>query len=282
MGKAARKVQESKGVNYGFIEAHPSSAYSHISPEALSPSIFNIILKLSRLLYIPAIIAGLALAFFFITTASSDDLEAIQQFTKLTKEPKSNPDLLPNVDYPPSLSDQQSQIKFISGLIAMHRPNIKDCGAVAKEIVELSALENIDPFYVAAVISVESRFGTEALSHAGALGLMQLMPSTAKEISQRKTGKKSYPRLKHPRTNIELGISYLKQLEKKYKGDRFLVLSAYNWGQGNVDRARKAGKAIPKSVQRYANTVTERSQLWANHYAKAKEGAAQIGQASGV
>ncbi|MFN8390456.1 MAG: lytic transglycosylase domain-containing protein [Bdellovibrionota bacterium] len=166
------------------------------------------------------------------------------------------------------LKRQQNLIKFLSGLIAAYRPSITDCGTIAKHIVELSATENVDPFYVAAVIAIESRFHSGAQSEVGAMGLMQLMPSTAREVASQK-----HVALVDPKTNIRLGISYLKQLQERYNGNRFLALAAYNWGPSNVDKAGWKANRIPGSVRKYSNTVLERTTSWQRHFAKATESA---------
>jgi soluble lytic murein transglycosylase-like protein len=162
----------------------------------------------------------------------------------------------------------KAKLSFISGLIAAHRPSIQNVTEVAKYIVELSAHASIDPFYVAAVISVESRFGESAKSKVGALGLMQLMPDTAKEVMYLNTGVKELPELRDGRTNIALGIDYLKRLEKRYRGDRALALAAYNWGPGNISSVKGDFNRAPGEVKKYANTIIERSQQWRTHFAR--------------
>ncbi len=179
------------------------------------------------------------------------------------------------------LRKRQGLIKFISGLIAAFRPSIQDCGLIARHIVEISAQENIDPLYVAAVISIESRFSSSAQSYAGAVGLMQLMPGTAKDVARARRSNAHTPNhLVDPRTNIKLGIDYLKFLERRYRSDRFLALAAYNWGPANVDQANQRRKRIPGSVRDYSRTIMGRLQNWRNHFTKASESAEALEQAS--
>ncbi|MBL7662490.1 lytic transglycosylase domain-containing protein [bacterium] len=169
----------------------------------------------------------------------------------------------------------KSQVSFIAGLIAVHRPELHDVPDLARDIVEISLRSGIDPFYTAAIISVESRFGTEAKSHKGATGLMQLMPGTAREVFESKTGRNTNPRLTDERINIALGIEYIKQLEKQFSGDHFNVLAAYNWGPGNVSSALDRDKKFPKSVEKYAQTILTRAASWRKHFlGAAKQGAA--------
>jgi soluble lytic murein transglycosylase len=104
--------------------------------------------------------------------------------------------------------------------------------------------EKIDPALLAAVIYQESKFRPDARSSSGAVGLMQLTPSTAEGIALR-TGGTSFHvgDLTNPELNIRYGSWYLHDLYAKYGSVR-LALAAYNAGQGNVDRWRAEGKGI--------------------------------------
>jgi soluble lytic murein transglycosylase len=82
----------------------------------------------------------------------------------------------------------------------------------------------------------ESAFMYDAKSPVGATGLMQLMPSTAKSVSRKQRIKYSKRRLIDPEYNIKLGSLYLKQLLRRYKGNRVLATAAYNAGPGSVNR----------------------------------------------
>jgi soluble lytic murein transglycosylase len=107
------------------------------------------------------------------------------------------------------------------------------------EFVRVHAREHgLDPALLAAVIYQESKFRPSAKSSSGAIGLMQVTPSTAKGIALR-TGGHAFRTsdLYDPEINIRYGAWYLDNLFKKY-GDEQLVLAAYNAGQGNVDRWR--------------------------------------------
>jgi soluble lytic murein transglycosylase len=101
-------------------------------------------------------------------------------------------------------------------------------------------LYHLDPALVAAVIYQESRFDPSARSEAGAVGLMQLLPDTARGIAVHTGGAKFDPAtdLLNPDLNVRYGCWYLQHLQKKYgkyrNGDE-LALAAYNAGQANVD-----------------------------------------------
>ncbi|MGP1534632.1 MAG: lytic transglycosylase domain-containing protein [Dialister pneumosintes] len=91
----------------------------------------------------------------------------------------------------------------------------------------------LQPEFLQAVIAVESKYNERAVSHIGAIGVMQLVPETAKWISE-ESGI-PYGDLKKPEINIPLGAWYLRYLLDKYDGNLELALAAYNAGRGNVD-----------------------------------------------
>jgi peptidoglycan lytic transglycosylase len=95
--------------------------------------------------------------------------------------------------------------------------------------------KNLDPSLIAGVIYVESRFRDQT-SHAGAKGLMQLMPDTADYIA-RKSGGTRFEQgdLADPQINIAYGSWYLRYLLERYHGNVPLALAAYNAGEGKVD-----------------------------------------------
>ena len=104
-----------------------------------------------------------------------------------------------------------------------------------EEVKKYSELYNVDSNLAIAVIKTESNFKHEAKSHRGAIGLMQLMPDTAKWIAGRLDDKEySVKRLRDPEVNIRYGIWYLSELQEEFQGNTILVLAAYNAGRGNV------------------------------------------------
>jgi soluble lytic murein transglycosylase len=105
-------------------------------------------------------------------------------------------------------------------------------------IRQQAADKKVDPALIAGVIYTESRFRDQT-SHAGAKGLMQLMPDTADYIA-RKSGGTRFERadLATPQINIAYGTWYLRYLLDKYEGNTILTLAAYNAGEGKVDQWR--------------------------------------------
>jgi soluble lytic murein transglycosylase len=102
----------------------------------------------------------------------------------------------------------------------------------------------LDPALLAAVIYTESKFDADAHSGAGAIGLMQLLPDTARGIALR-TGGRNFvvDDLYVPELNVRYGSWYLRHLLDRY-GDARLALAAYHAGQGNVDRWRARGVGV--------------------------------------
>ena len=102
-------------------------------------------------------------------------------------------------------------------------------------IRQQAADKHLDPSLIAGVIYVESRFRDQT-SHAGAKGLMQLMPATADYIAHKSGGTQFVQGdLANPQINISYGAWYLRYLLQHYNGNVALALAAYNAGEGKVD-----------------------------------------------
>jgi soluble lytic murein transglycosylase len=110
-------------------------------------------------------------------------------------------------------------------------------GYPALEPANASSGEFPDPLILHAVVRQESAFDTEAVSHAGARGLMQLMPQTALRVARRLNISYSQNRLTHdPTYNLRLGQAYLADMLYDYDGSLILALAAYNAGPVRVER----------------------------------------------
>jgi soluble lytic murein transglycosylase-like protein len=108
--------------------------------------------------------------------------------------------------------------------------------------------EGVDPRFVHAVIWQESKYDTTARSHAGAQGLMQLMPDTAKRFGC------SDP--DDVESNVEAGTKYLSWLLKRFSGNVPLALAGYNAGEGAVDKYN--GVPPYSETQNYVRIISER------------------------
>jgi len=111
--------------------------------------------------------------------------------------------------------------------------------AYREEVAGVSANNGVPESLIFAIIRAESSFSPNALSPAGAVGLMQVMPATAAMVA--KGGSRNYTpdQLTLPGINIRLGVKYLHDLLTLYDGDIVLAVAAYNAGSGNVYRWRK-------------------------------------------
>ena len=115
-------------------------------------------------------------------------------------------------------------------------------------IFEVGEREGVDPRFIHAVIWQESKYDQTARSHAGAQGLMQLMPATAKRFGCDDPN--------DPEANIEAGTKYLGWLLKRFSGNVELALAGYNAGEGAVDKYN----GIPpyNETQNYVKIISQR------------------------
>jgi soluble lytic murein transglycosylase len=110
------------------------------------------------------------------------------------------------------------------------------------DIREIAFENRVDPFLIAAVIRTESKFNETNVSHAGAIGLMQLMPQTAQWIADKSGVPYKEPtELAEPVTNIRLGSWYIAYLQQRYNGNLAAAVAAYNAGPNRVDTWLKTG-----------------------------------------
>jgi soluble lytic murein transglycosylase-like protein len=119
-------------------------------------------------------------------------------------------------------------------------------GDIDSAIEQAAARHNVDPNLVRAVVKVESNFNPNAVSRKGAMGLMQLMPSTARQLNVKNPF--------DPEQNVDAGVRHLKQLLESYGGDIKLTLAAYNAGAGAV--ARSSGVPHYAETQNYVRRIT--------------------------
>jgi soluble lytic murein transglycosylase-like protein len=129
---------------------------------------------------------------------------------------------------------------------------------LATAVVCEARARDFDPWLVLAVIDVESGFDNFAVSQAGALGLMQILPSTGEALARRLglpwRGSRT---LLDPVTNLKLGVAYLHELRERF-GRLPTALAAYNWGPGRIGRWLDSGSTLPVHyAQRVLSTHAE-------------------------
>jgi len=149
-----------------------------------------------------------------------------------------------------------------------------------QETIENTAIKyGFDPLFINAVIRSESSFFFKAHSGRGAMGLMQLMPATARELAV-ELNMKGYSNkdLEKPDVNIALGVYYLSKLLKEFNGNEILALAAYNAGLGKVQDwyrqnpilALEASDIPYDETRDYVNRV-ERTYTWLKRIQKVKK-----------
>lgn len=122
--------------------------------------------------------------------------------------------------------------------------------ALAPLMAEVAQRHDIDPLLLHAVAHIESRHQSQAISPAGARGLMQVMPATGRGLGLAEAERE----LLTPQANLEASAKYLKQLQTRFGNDLRLVLAAYNAGEGAVERH---GRRVPPfaETQAYVRNV---------------------------
>ena len=156
--------------------------------------------------------------------------------------------------------------------VAQTRPEVVDRirYPLRYETIVRAHAENydLDPALLAAVIYAESKFDPSARSPAGAIGLMQLLPDTARGIAIRTGGERFVVSdLLDPELNVRYGSWYLRNLLDRYD-DVPTALAAYHAGQGNVDRWRARGIGIQfPETQAYVDKVVGLVEVYERAYA---------------
>ncbi|WP_305045084.1 lytic transglycosylase domain-containing protein [Geoalkalibacter sp.] len=163
---------------------------------------------------------------------------------------------LPTLPRSPAANPEQVRQKFT--LMSENRPapvrpasllkaeSGSDAGSLDQIVDKAARRYQLAPELIKAVIKAESSFNPKAVSPAGAQGLMQLMPATARELGVDNPF--------DPEQNVMGGTRYLRDLLNRYEGDLDKALAAYNWGMGNL--ARSNGR-LPEETRNYQVRVKQ-------------------------
>ena len=144
------------------------------------------------------------------------------------------------------------------------------------EIIRISEKYSLDKYLVMGIISAESNFREEAVSHKSAIGLMQLKEETAKWCIDALGADVNGEDISEPVVNIELGSAYISYLLDRYGNDIHTAVAAYNAGPGNTEkwlsdvRYSRDGKTLSKipfsETESYVGKVEKRSKIYSLLY----------------
>jgi soluble lytic murein transglycosylase len=158
-------------------------------------------------------------------------------------------------------------IDEVSAILAerMHAAPKDQVSELSKHLLSLCQKFRFDPAFILSVIQTESGFQSEALSPAGAVGLMQLMPATAQVVVrdmnpplERPVAGMNQQLLMDPFINLTLGVTYLASLRDRYKTlHPYVVLAAYNLGPARIDELLSKKAFKPDKTKKYFEAIRQ-------------------------
>ncbi len=174
----------------------------------------------------------------------SDNVVRLYNKNGVTELPASAVESFEVEDYVPPPEPPAAEIKPVADVPKPAEPKIQDPKALIRAAAQRSDVPPAFGTLMQSVAKVESGFNPKAVSPKGAIGVMQLMPDTAKRLGADPTD---------PEQNIDAGAKLLRELLQKYNGDVVKALAAYNAGEAAVDRFQ--GVPPYSETQHYVNSV---------------------------
>lgn len=159
-------------------------------------------------------------------------------------------------------AERSHKRKQVREIIEKYAPRNQKNWGMANLIVQRSLRAGFDPLFVAAIIKSESTFRPNAVSNKGAKGLMQVTRIAEKEMVRRGEATPGFHSITNPAYNIDVGLRYLRHLEKQFGGNRMIALVAYNCGPTKVMKALDGDNSIPAESFHYARTIIDDHQSW--------------------
>lgn len=144
------------------------------------------------------------------------------------------------------------------------KPSVGEARALAEHLLELCREHRFDPAFILSLIQVESSFRSAAISPAGAIGLMQIMPATGRVIARRhRLAWRGDEALRDPRVNLAYGMAYLAELRDRYAHlPPYFHIAAYNIGPSKLDQLRSRKGFKPVKTQAYYERIKRGMHVW--------------------
>lgn len=142
---------------------------------------------------------------------------------------------------------ERSTFSYVLDVVKDHRTGLGSIEEfkLAQVILGESIAHKIDPLFVLALIKTESTFYNWSKSFNGAVGLMQILPSTGKQLAgELKLKWKGEETLLNPFVNVKMGVHYFSSLKEHYNHDTKVSLAAYNIGPNHIDSKLKQGETV--------------------------------------